>query len=118
MNIRGYVKAHSARGILVSGIATLLLACAVPQSPTEVGDTQIALFRAGIEDGCRKDLLRRGLGSQRTEANCRCVLGAYDRNWSKQAWQSAAFAAGQRDLSVAFGLRSPFAGELQACYER
>jgi hypothetical protein len=66
------------------------------ESPNEVTEQQVAIYKSGMDRGCRDSGRRRGDRPARTDAFCSCVARTLDEQMKFEQWQQAYFFSVRR----------------------
>jgi len=79
-------RSRTGRSTFVALVAALLSGgFAAPTSPPQVTEHQIAEYKRGVFDGCRKQGVSQGLAEEDVTKMCSCVMSVYDQDDWRQA---------------------------------
>jgi hypothetical protein len=95
--------------ILISSVAY------AQDQATDVSDDQVAMYKTGLEMGCRDAGRRRGDPVSKVDGFCTCMMSALAASVSHSEWQQAFFhSVRKRDREEMMVLK-PHLSKLQAC---
>lgn len=103
----------------LSSIASLvfLTACVgTPhRSPSEVSSTEVLVYKAGLQAGCRDAGMSKGDPESKVTAFCSCTVRTFESRLSAEEWQQATFFAQQRRDREEQAVLAPHMPAIKAC---
>jgi hypothetical protein len=102
---------------VVVSLPLLLAACVgtIHKSPSEVSTVEVAVYKAGLQAGCKDAGMAKGDSEQAVTAFCSCVARAFESRLSAVEWQQATYFAQQRRDREERAVLAPHLPALKAC---
>ncbi len=98
-------------------IVLLLGACVgTPhKSPSEVSSAEVAVYKAGLQAGCRDAGMSKGDPELKVTAFCSCMGRTFESRLSAEEWQQATYFAQQRRDRDEQAILGPHMPAVRAC---
>ena len=85
------------------------------ETPAQVTADQVAVYRAGMDNGCRNAGRRRGDPQARVDGFCSCMMKVLDKSMTADEWKRAVLHALKRQDHEEMAVLRPHMSKVQAC---
>jgi hypothetical protein len=101
----------------VSAASILLAACVgTPhKEPSQINAPEVAIYRLGLETGCKDAGRKKGDSQTKVEAFCSCMMVTFENRMTPGEWKQATFFAQQRRDRDEQAVLAPHLPFVRAC---